>query len=72
MLEFYQYITKDIISVLRFLCLMYLSLFVLTAIIFGGVGYLIDKIGNIYIKSKLISYGIEENAINHLNDQDND
>lgn len=72
MLEFYQYITKDIISVLRFLCLMYLSLFVLTAIIFGGIGYLIDKIGNIYIKSKLISYGIEENAINHLNNQDND
>ena len=72
MLEFYQYITKDIISILRFLCLMYLSLFVLTAIIFGGIGYLIDKIGNIYIKSKLISYGVEENAINHLNNQNND
>lgn len=72
MLEFYQYITKDIISVLRFLCLMYISLFVLTAIFFGGIGYIIDKIGNIYIKSKLISYRVEENVINHLNNQDND
>lgn len=48
-MELYQYITKDILSVLRFICIFYITLFGFTAIIFGGIAYIIEK----YMDKKL-------------------
>lgn len=48
MLEFYQYITGSILNLLRFLCVFYLSMFVFTALSFGGISYLIEKFFQCY------------------------
>ena len=48
MLEFYQYITGSILNLLRFLCIFYLSMFVFTALFFGGISYLIEKFFQCY------------------------
>ena len=61
MIELYQYITKDILSVLRFICLFYITLFGFSAIIFGGIVYVIEKYMDKKIQLELTKHACSGN-----------
>ena len=72
MLELYQYITGSALNLIRFLCIISLTSFLFTALIFGGISYLIEKFFQCYSAHHIAKLKAMVETYDDLDDEDKD